>query len=151
MRLISPAFVSEQMIPVKHTVDGLDISPPLLWDEVPEETKSFALALIDLDVPGGWKHWLVCNIRAHTRYLSQGGPVPRGAREIPNDFGKQAYGGPCPPTGEHRYAFTLYALDTQYLPSRIRRENFLELCCVHEIETVEVFCRYRTGGPLLGI
>ena len=119
MRLTSAAFSDNAIIPMKHTCDDLDIPPPLHWEDVPEGTQSLALTLIDPDAPLSWIHWLVYNIPADAHRIPEGGPVPTGSIEVRNDFGKEAYGGPCPPSGEHRYYFTLYALDSKDLPIRI--------------------------------
>lgn len=148
MRLSSPGFTPDALIPVRYTCDGINISPPLRWDEVPEDAQSFALVVKDVDAPGEWIHWLVCNIPVKSRLIPEGGPVPRGSREVRNDFGRQAYGGPCPNTGEHRYSFTLYALNVEHLPTRIRKENFIELCRQHAIDKVVLIARYRAGGPV---
>ncbi len=144
MRVTSPTFPAGGAIPMKHTCDGLDVSPALRWEEVPEGTKSFALTVTDPDAPMEWIHWLVCDLPPDVRMISEGGPVPTGAKEIRNDFGKEAYGGPCPPSGTHRYYFTLYALDTEHLLAR--KENFLELCKKHLIEKAELMGRYQRGS-----
>ncbi len=89
-------------------------------------------------------HWLVCDLPADARLIPEGGPVPTGAKEIRNDFGKEAYGGPCPPSGEHHYHFTLYALDTNSLLAR--QENFVELCRKHMIEQAELIGVYWRGA-----
>lgn len=146
VRLTSPSFPDNGVIPMKYTCDDLGISPPLRWDEVPPETKGFALTVIDPDAPLHWLHWLVCNIRGEARLIPEGGPVPPGALEVRNDFGKRSYGGPCPPQGEHRYFFTLYALDTDYL--RLRKGNFISICQLHAVEKAELLGRYNRGGPV---
>ena len=114
MDITSKDFQHNQSMPSIHTCDGTDISPQLAWAGAPEGTKSFALTCIDPDAPmGNFIHWLVYNIPAKASELPQGGPLPAGAQEVANDFGKKPYGGPCPPPGKpHRYFFRLYALDT---------------------------------------
>ena len=149
MRLTSTAFFDKGTIPTKHTCDSLDVSPPLRWDEVQEGTKSFALTVTEASTER--IHWLVCNIPAEARFIPEGGPVPRSAREVPNDFGKQAYAGPCPRAGEHRYYFTLYALDTEHLPAGVKKHNFIQLCREHMIEKAELMGRYSAGGPIGGL
>ena len=115
--LSSTVFKEEELIPVKYTCDGQDISPPLNWDAPPQGTQSFALIVDDPDAPGGvFTHWVIFNIPAGSRESPEAVPaqeqLPNGARQGKNDFGKIGYGGPCPPPGDpHRYRFTLYALD----------------------------------------
>lgn len=112
MNLQSPVFVNKEKIPVKYTCDGEDINPPLTIDGVPKEAKSLALIVDDPDAPlGDWVHWLVWNIDPQIRKIEEDS-VPDGAVEGLTDFGEHAWGGPCPPSGEHRYQFKLYALDT---------------------------------------
>ncbi len=112
MKLSSPAFQHNSMIPVKYTCDGIDTNPPLAIESVPAGTKSLALIVDDPDAPRGtWVHWVVWNIDPATRTISEGS-LPRGAHEGMNDFGKHHFGGPCPPSGTHRYFFKLYALDS---------------------------------------
>lgn len=111
MKISSPAFTHNGHIPEKYTCDGRDINPPLLIEAVPEGTKSLALIVDDPDAPmGTWVHWVVWNIRAETGEIKEDA-VPQGAGQGLNDFRRHDYGGPCPPSGVHRYFFKLYALD----------------------------------------
>ena len=118
MELISSAFKNTEMIPSLYTCDGKNISPPILWNHPPEKTKSLALICDDPDAPNKtWVHWIVYNIKPTSKelpakILSQE-KLSNGARQGINDFGKIGYGGPCPPSGIHRYFFKLYALDTE--------------------------------------
>jgi hypothetical protein len=116
MKLSSSAFDSGKEIPLKYSCDGADISPPLEFDEVPDNAKTLALILEDPDAPmGTFDHWIIFNIPAAAPKLAEGIPVEAehssGYRQGTNDFGNIGYGGPCPPDGEHRYFFRLYALD----------------------------------------
>ena len=111
LSITSPAFLPDGMIPSKYTCDGADVSPPLLIGSVPEKTRSLALIVDDPDAPvGTWVHWVVWNIGAGTKEIPENS-VPPGALQGTNDFRKQEYGDPCPPSGTHRYFFKLYALD----------------------------------------
>jgi len=111
LSIASPAFLPDGTIPSKYTCDGDDVNPPLSIGNVPEKTRSLALIVDDPDAPvGTWVHWVVWNIRAGTREIPENS-VPPGALQGTNDFRKQEYGGPCPPSGTHRYFFKLYALD----------------------------------------
>ncbi len=118
----SPAFAPNDPIPAKYTCEGADISPPLEWSGAPDGTRSFALIVDDPDAPDPAKpqrvyvHWVVYNIPASVTRLPENAArsgLPHGAMQGTNDWGKQTYGGPCPPIGRHRYFFKLYALDTQ--------------------------------------
>jgi Raf kinase inhibitor-like YbhB/YbcL family protein len=142
MKLKSKDFVDNSSIPAEFTCDGRNISPQLSWEDVPEETKSFALAVTDPDAPGGtWIHWLVYGISRELREIERGG-LPEGAKEVENDFGKRRYGGPCPPSGTHRYFFTLYALDTEHLEG-IDKRNFLVKVEKHSIQKAAIKGLYR--------
>lgn len=110
LKISSPAFGHSQMIPVKFTCDGADINPPLTIEGVPQAAKSLALIMDDPDAPRGtWVHWVVWNIDPSTREIKEDS-LPPGAKQGKNDFRKLDYGGPCPPSGTHRYFFKLYAL-----------------------------------------
>ncbi len=120
--LTSAAFAANGSIPSKYTCEGADISPPLEWSGAPSGTKSFALIVDDPDAPDPAKpqrvyvHWVVYNIPASTTKLPENATksgLPSGAVQGSNDWGKQTYGGPCPPIGRHRYFFKLYTLDTE--------------------------------------
>lgn len=116
LEIISPAFAHEQGIPELYTCKGRDISPPLQWGEPPEGTQSFVLILDDPDAPvGTWDHWLVFNLPADLRQLPEdAASLPQDALTGRNSWGRNDYGGPCPPGGaRHRYFFKLYALDTR--------------------------------------
>ena len=117
IQLTSAAFKDGQPIPSRHTCDGEDTSPPLTWTDLPPGTKSVALINDDPDAPGKtWVHWVLYNLPPSSRGLPVGVPpdeeLPDGTRQGMTDFGRIGYGGPCPPSGTHRYFFKLYALDT---------------------------------------
>lgn len=112
MKLTSTAFIHNQNIPSKYTCDAENVNPGLQISEVPEGAKSLALIVDDPDAPvGDWVHWVVFNIDPATSEIAENN-VPSGATQGMNDFKKVNYGGPCPPSGTHRYFFKLYALDT---------------------------------------
>lgn len=114
MLLLSTAFGNFDEIPTLYTAEGEDISPPLRWQDVPEDTQTFALICEDPDAPKQtWDHWLLYNIPAHACVLAQGvKQLPKGTICLMNSWGKFEYGGPNPPSGMHRYYFTVYALKT---------------------------------------
>lgn len=108
MQLTSPAFDDGDPIPAQYTCDGGDLSPPLAWDDVPEGTAAFVLLVEDPDA-GGFVHWLLADVPGDARELPEGEGDGIGMPGR-NDFGRTGWAGPCPPSGEHRYVFTLYAL-----------------------------------------
>ena len=114
--LTSTAFTEGQAIPAVYTCEGRDISPPLAWTGPPAGTKSFVLISDDPDAPGKtWVHWVLYNLPPSVRALPEAVPsdreLPDGTRQGMTDFVRIGYGGPCPPSGTHRYFFKLYALD----------------------------------------
>ncbi|HUP47673.1 MAG TPA: YbhB/YbcL family Raf kinase inhibitor-like protein [Thermoanaerobaculia bacterium] len=112
MRITSTAFADGESIPPKYTCDGHDLIPPLAFEEVPDAAVSLALVMDDPDAPGGtWDHWVVWNIPKEQRSIEEGKP-PEGVVGR-NSWGKNAWGGPCPPDRQHRYVFKLYALDSR--------------------------------------
>lgn len=120
MQLTSSAFVSGESIPVVHTCKGADVSPPLAWTGAPAATRSFALVVVDPDAPDPaaprrtWVHWVAYNLPPGTTSLPQGvGAMSPPSRDGVNDWGREGYGGPCPPIGRHRYFFRLFALDVE--------------------------------------
>jgi len=113
MELTSPSF-NDNKIPAKYACanyQGQDVNPELAISGVPEGTQSLVLIFDDPDAPSGtWDHWIVYNIPADTASISEDS-VP-GTQGV-NSWGRSDYGGPCPPSGTHRYFFKLYALDTE--------------------------------------
>ncbi len=141
MKLISNDFKHNEMMDSKFTCDGEDISPHLKWDDVPDDTKSFAISCNDPDAPiGDWIHWYIQNIPADVNEIPQGGPVP--GVEVTNDFRKTSYGGPCPPSGTHRYFFRVYALDVEKF-ERDNKKHFIEHVKKHTIESAELIGLYK--------
>ena len=112
MKITSPAFQNNETIPKRYTCDGENINPPIYFEDLPQGTKSLVLIVDDPDAPrGNFLHWLVFNIPPETKLIEENS-IPQEAKLGKNDFGKTSYGGPCPPYGQHRYYFKLYALDT---------------------------------------
>ena len=143
-QISSPVFKQNQMIPSKHTCDGADVSPPLLIGNIPAGTKSLALIVDDPDAPAGtWVHWVLWNIDPKTTEIGEDS-VPSGAAQGMNDFKKSKYGGPCPPSGTHRYFFKLYALDAAIDPGKGATKAGLERSMRgHVIEYAELVGLYK--------
>ncbi len=127
LTLKSAAFAPGAAIPAKYTCDGADLSPPLSWSGAPADAKSFALISDDPDAPAGtWVHWVLWNIPAAATSLAEGiekaPQLSDGTRQGVSDFRRPGYGGPCPPSGTHRYFFRLFALDAMLeLPANATR------------------------------
>ncbi len=112
MKLTSPAFKEGEPIPQRYTSHGEDVNPKLLIEGIPKEAKSLSLIVDDPDAPmkDVWVHWVVFNIPITDKIEEHSIPGVQGL----NDFEKEDYGGPAPPSGTHRYFFKLYALDTHF-------------------------------------
>jgi len=119
--LTSPAFKNGESIPVRFTADGAELSPPLEWDDPPPGTESFVLIVDDPDAPDPaaprrvWVHWIRYNLAKNDRAVAEGAGSRRatgGCADARTDAETTGYHGPCPPIGEHRYFFHLFALDT---------------------------------------
>lgn len=113
MTITSTAFKDGNVIPVKYTCKGSNISPPLVFGNIPEKAKSLVLIMHDPDSTGSpnFLHWVMWNISPTSNGCGEGS-IPENAIEGKNNFGKSGYGGPCPQKGgNHRYIFSLYALD----------------------------------------
>ena len=119
MTVTSSAFADHAAIPIDHTCEGADVAPPLAWSGAPAATKAYAIIVDDPDAPDPnapkrtWVHWIVVGLAPTVTSLAGGTTqhLPDGASNGKNDFGKLAWGGPCPPIGRHRYIFKVYALD----------------------------------------
>ena len=120
MQLQCPSLLEGNEIPTKYTCDGNNISPPLMWRDAPQGTRTFALIVEDPDAPS-----------------TQG----------QNDFGNTGFGGPCPPQGMHRYVFRLFALDqTLDMAPGARKEDLLQVMEGHVLETAEITSTYTRQG-----
>ena len=111
IKVTSSSFVDNSFISSKYTCKGENINPPILISDVSEDAKSLVLIVDDPDAPGGtFIHWILWNINPKTTEIKENS-IPDGASSGKNDFGIVKYQGPCPPSGTHRYFFTIYALD----------------------------------------
>ncbi len=118
MEITSAAFAEGDTIPMKYTCDGQGLSPPLAWTGVPEKAVSLVLIMDDPDAPMGiWAHWVLFDIPADMSALDEGilamELADLNVMEGINSWSNTGYGGPCPPSGTHRYHFRLYALNKQ--------------------------------------
>jgi Raf kinase inhibitor-like YbhB/YbcL family protein len=149
LMLKSTAFVAGESIPYKYTCDGADVSPPLEWSNIPRDTASFALVADDPDAPGGtWVHWVLYNIPSEKRSLSEAlqaqAEFPDGSKHGKNSAGRLGYNGPCPPSGNHRYFFKLYALDNVLnLGPGASKEQLLSAMKGHILEQAELMGKYK--------
>jgi len=137
----SPAFKNNSKIPSKYTCHGEDMNPQLDLEGVPTETKSLVLIVDDPDCPiGDWVHWIVWNIKPNSMIKENNVPGVEGM----NDFSKHSYGGPCPPSGTHRYFFKVYALDTELtLNVHARKKDLLNAMSGHILAKGELLGLYR--------
>lgn len=148
MKITSPAFKENSAIPARYTCDGEDVSPPLEWSDLPKNTQTVALICDDPDAPKqDLAHWVVFNLSPDQRRLAEHVPaepqLASGARQGKNDFGRVGYGGPCPPSGTHRYRFALYALDTElHVPPSAPRDQVLQAMHGHVLDTAELKATY---------
>ena len=112
----SDAFSPGGEIPLEFSCDGDNVSPPLSWSGLPEGAQSLTLTMDDLDA-GGYVHWVMYDIPPGTMGLAANVPMDEtladGSTQGVNSGGEVGYAGPCPPSGEHRYRFRLYALDAE--------------------------------------
>lgn len=150
--LTSTAFEEGQHIPIDYTADGRNVSPPLKWTDPPKGTVCLALVCEDPDAPRGtWCHWIVTNIPAESRELSEAFPrdpiLPNGTAQGKNDFGNVGYDGPAPPRGKaHRYFFRLYALNRMLdVRPDTEREAFLRAVKGHVRAEAHLMGTYGRG------
>jgi len=145
----SSAFAAEGMIPQQYTCDGEDISPPLFFEGIPPETKSLAIIADDPDAPmGTWVHWVVYNLPPETKEMGEKIPpdekLENGGRHGVTDFGRFGYGGPCPPSGTHRYFFKVYALDKMLdLSGQVTKKDLVNAMEGHILAEGELMGKYK--------
>jgi len=146
--LSSPDFGEGQPIPRRFACDGDDTSPPLSWSGAPGDTAALALVMDDPDA-GGFVHWVVFDMTA-----SATGSLPVGwsksadaSPQGTNSFGRVGYGGPCPPSGSHRYSFRLLALGQELaLSGAPKAQEVLDAAAGHILAEATLTGTYRKGG-----
>lgn len=141
--ITSPSFQAGGDIPAKLTCNGTNVSPELQISSVPNEAKSLVLIVDDPDAPRGlFTHWIVWNIDPKTTRVAENSAPTAGVQGI-NDFGKRNYGGPCPPSGTHRYFFKTFALDIKLeLKPSARRAELDAAMRGHILAQGELMARY---------
>lgn len=141
LQLTSTAFNQGGDIPRKYTCEGDNINPPLECKGMPRQTAVWALITEDPDTGHGvFDHWLVWNIRPNETIKENDVPGIYGR----NSFGKNGYGGPCPPTGRHRYFFHVYALDKELdLPPGSTKQELQNAMQGHILATAELMGHYE--------
>ncbi len=149
IEITSTAFNEGGMIPTKYTCDGPDISPPLAWSSVPENTVSIALICDDPDAPvGTWVHWVLFNLPPEIKELPENLPtkeiLSNGAKQGRNGSRRIGYSGPCPPGGTHRYYFKIYALNTKLdLEPGVEKKELVEAMEGHILAEGQLMGRYQ--------
>lgn len=146
IKVTSTAFGDGAMIPKKYTCDAQNISPQIAWTGVPAGAKSIALICDDPDAPvGDWVHWVVYNMPVSTKELAEGvQSLPAGSKSGTNDFRKPGYGGPCPPSGVHRYYFKIFALDAALpLAEGATKAQLLKAMDGHIVAQGELMGKYK--------
>jgi Raf kinase inhibitor-like YbhB/YbcL family protein len=149
LKISSSAFEEGGLIPSKYTCDGENISPALNWTGAPDGTASFALICDDPDAPSGnWVHWVIFNIPPKETGLKENIPsgkkLDNGTVQGMNDFRKNNYGGPCPPSGTHRYFFKLYALDKILdADSDLTKADLLKAIDGHILAQAQLIGKYK--------
>lgn len=148
-KLTSAAFQEGQPIPRQYTCDGVNVSPPLEWSGAPAAVKTFAIICDDPDAPAGtWVHWVLYNLPGDRIGLVENVPttekVPGDGLQGTNDFQKIGYGGPCPPSGTHRYFFKIYALDAELsLKAGATKAETLKAMDGHIVAQTQLMGTYR--------
>ncbi len=148
IQISSSAFTNDGFIPQKYTCDGENISPPLSWKNIPQDAKSIAIINDDPDAPmGTWVHWIIYNIPPNSNGLPENikglDKLPDGTMQGKNSWGKIGYGGPCPPSGVHRYFFKIYALDKVLdLKPGATKEELLKEMKGHILSEGQFYAKY---------
>lgn len=148
MKIKSLAFQEGGKIPRKYTCDDKDVSPPLFWEDIPEDTKSLALICDDPDAPmGTWVHWVIYDLDPAINELPENVPITEildnGGIQGRNDFRRIGYGGPCPPGGIHRYYFKLYALNIKLdLGPGLTKSELLRAMEGHILDECQLMGKY---------
>jgi hypothetical protein len=144
LKISSPVFENNGHIPSKYTCDGTDVNPALFIENVPADAKSLALIVDDPDAPmGTWVHWVSWDIDPGTVEIKEN-TLPKGARQGINDFKRNEYGGPCPPSGTHRYFFKLYALDSSLrLDPKSKKTDLEKAMKGHVIDESQIIGLYK--------
>lgn len=153
MTITSPAFDEGGDIPQQYTCDGEDLTPALRWQGVPDGTRSLVLIVDDPDAPDPaapqtiWVHWVLYNLPPSVESLPEGvvaASLPAGAREGLNDWKREGWNGPCPPVGQHRYFFKLYALDTALPDLGLATKNkVLQAMIGHVLDEAQLMATYQ--------
>jgi len=141
MKISSKEFKHSQPIPSKFTCQGEDINPSLNIENIPEGAKSLSLIVDDPDAPmGTWVHWVVFDLPVASEIGENSIPGKQGS----NDFGRKDYGGPCPPSGRHRYLFKIYALDQKLnLAEGISKKELEQAMQGHILDQAELIGLYE--------
>lgn len=143
MTITSQAFDNGEKIPDKYSSYGENRIPPLHLEDIPSKTRSLALIVDDPDAPKGtFNHWLVFNMDPRVHDIKEDS-VPVMATQGRNDFGEVEYDGPKPPSGEHRYFFKAYALDTVLpLAHGAKREDLDREMAEHVIDSATLMGKF---------
>ena len=146
MKITCDKFAHNGLIPTKYTCMGANINPPLTINDIPPKAQSLVLIVDDPDAPGGtWVHWVVYDMPVKTKIDENTVPGKIGI----NDFRDTHYGGPCPPSGKHRYCFKLFALDTKLnLPEGQKKSQVEEAMKGHVLATDELVGLYSKDATL---
>lgn len=141
LKISSPVVQEEELLPSRYTCEGENINPPLEIDDIPEPAQSLALIMEDPDAPNGtFDHWLVWNLPIINSIEEN----HKGGTQGVNGFGENGYGGPCPPSGTHRYFFRIYALDTKLnLAPGSDKKLLLEAIDDHVMAMGELMVKYH--------
>jgi len=152
LTVTSPAFEAGGAMPAKYTCQGEDTSPALEWSALPQGTQSLALMMDDPDAPvGTWVHWVVYNLPPETMGLPESAStakgvafnLPEGTLQGPTSFRRSDYGGPCPPSGSHRYFFKVYALDIAITQTGLDKAALLQAMDGHVLASGELVGVYQ--------
>jgi Raf kinase inhibitor-like YbhB/YbcL family protein len=154
LTVTSAAFAAMAEIPTSYTCEGADISPALAWSGAPAATRAFAVIVDDPDAPDPaapkrtWVHWVLADLPASVTSLPEGAGTspPAGAAVGRNDFGKTAWGGPCPPIGRHRYFFKVYALDAHVGHAGMTKAELVAAMAGHVIAQGQLVGTYQKHG-----
>lgn len=143
MKLFSKFIKDGGKLPQKFSCEGKDILPSLYWTDVPEQTKSFVLLMVDIDTPKPFLHLFLYNLPPELRKISSL-TIPPDTQYLPNDFGNLGYNGPCPEKGRHTYRFMLVAVSKKLKPAPLKK--LMEQVEKYTLEQALLSCTYKKGS-----